>query len=135
MPLFRILTAILLAGFLPGVRAYCWIDSNDVERCDGLSAAARSAIGLGFFLLFLGLIFGTIFYRRRRNAQANLAYTRQTMGGNQFGYGGGPGPFVPQYPPQTYNGSPYAYDPSTGFASVGRWDRLFVSLLTTRLSY
>ncbi|KAI0247375.1 hypothetical protein BJV78DRAFT_1246442 [Lactifluus subvellereus] len=26
MPLFRILTAILLAGFLPGVRADCWID-------------------------------------------------------------------------------------------------------------
>lgn len=64
-------------------------------------------------------------YRRRRNAQANLAYTRQTMGGGS--YGGGPGPYAPQYPPQTYNGSPYTYDPTTGFASVGRCDHLSLS--------
>ena len=44
-------------------------------------------------------------YCRRRNAHSNLAYTLQTIGG---GYGGGPGPFAPQYPPRTYNGSPYA---------------------------
>ena len=43
-------------------------------------------------------------YCRRRNAHANLAYTLQTIGGG----GGGPGPFAPQYSPQTYNGSPYA---------------------------
>ncbi|KAI0247370.1 hypothetical protein BJV78DRAFT_1246416 [Lactifluus subvellereus] len=51
MPLFRILTAILLAGFLPGVRARqnCWIDSNGFEHCDDrLSSGARAAIGLGF---------------------------------------------------------------------------------------
>jgi hypothetical protein len=59
-------------------------------------------------------------YRRRRAAQANLAYTRQT-GGNQFG---GPSPFPPQYPPNAYNGSPYAYDPATGFAPVRTSDYL-----------
>jgi hypothetical protein len=54
------------------------------------------------------------------------------MGGGS--YGGGPGPLPPQYPPQTYNGSPYAYDPTTGFASVGRCDHLYLSLVLDNAS-
>jgi hypothetical protein len=67
-PLFPILTVILLAGFLPGVRAACWfsekyaasyqiplilllillLTSTGNEQCDThtLNAAARAAIAL-----------------------------------------------------------------------------------------
>jgi hypothetical protein len=60
-------------------------------------------------------------YRRRRAAQANLAYIQQTHPGGGSVYGGpyGGPPFAPQYPPPAHNGvgSPY-YDPATGFAQV-----------------
>jgi hypothetical protein len=59
--------------------------------------------------------------RRRRNAQANLAFI-QPQPGNQFGNNGGSQPFPPQYPPQAYNSSPYVYDPATGFAPVRTFD-------------
>jgi len=116
----RIFTAILLVGFLPGVSATCWIDeSSNREFCDGLSPAARVGIGIGFFLLFMAVVFGLVGYRRRRFARSNLAYINQTGNpnayGNSYGYGGGPPPFGPQYPPQAH-GSPYGYDPATGFA-------------------
>jgi len=117
-PLFPILTVILLAGFLPGVRAACWFSENTGnEQCDTpLSTAARAAIALAIFLFFLTLFLGTIAYRRRRNAQADLAFTRQIQGG-QYGYNGGLSPFPPQYPPQTYGGSPSAYYPTMSYVS------------------
>jgi len=114
----RILIATLLIGFLPGVSASCWIDSSSgVEYCDGLSPAARAAIGLGFFFVFLAVLFGILGYRRRRLARANLVYVEQgrpgdgaAFVGNPYGYGGGS---PPQYPPQAH------YDPTTGFAPPG----------------
>jgi hypothetical protein len=57
-------------------------------------------------------MFSMVTYRRRRAAQANLAYVQQS-GGNA--YGGQPA-YAPQYPPQVYGGTPY--DPNSGFAPV-----------------
>ncbi|KAF8489516.1 hypothetical protein F5888DRAFT_1160065 [Russula emetica] len=125
----RIVAVILLAGFLPGAKADCWVDENtNEETCDGLSNLARALIGLAFFLVFLGVIFSLFAFRRRRNRQANLAYiqqTRQGSGGASYGSpystgAGGPPPFAPQYPPPTHNGVnyPYNYDPASGFAPV-----------------
>jgi len=107
--LTRTLAIIILAGLLPGVKANCWFDSGGNEHCDNLSTAARIAIGAGLFLLLLALIFSMTTYRRRRAAQANLAYIQQNQqgGGNAFsGYGGQPA-YAPQYPPQTYGGPQY----------------------------
>lgn len=61
-----------------------------------------------------------IIYRRRRAAQANLAFAQQhQQGGNIYG---GQMPYQPQYPPQAYGGAAgmhsYAYDPNAGFAPV-----------------
>jgi hypothetical protein len=115
----RILAVTLLVSFLPGVRATCWINSSGEEVCDGLTDAARVGIGIAFFLLFLAVILALMGYRRRRAAQANLAYIQQTHPGGGSVYGGpyGGPPFAPQYPPPAHNGvgSPY-YDPATGFA-------------------
>ncbi|KAH9167231.1 hypothetical protein EDB89DRAFT_1998543 [Lactarius sanguifluus] len=114
--LARTIAAILLAGLLPGVRADCWLDSQGFEHCDRLSSAARAGIGLGFFILFLALVFALVTYRRRRAAQANLAYVQQSqhnVGGVYNGYGGQP-PYGPQYPPQAHGGG--VYDPNAGFA-------------------
>ena len=77
-------------------------------------------------LVALGLILTLFAFRRRRNRRANLAYIQQTQPGTGAMYGspyntaGGPPPFVPQYPPPAHNGvdSPYAYNPSSGFALV-----------------
>ncbi|KAI9432267.1 hypothetical protein H4582DRAFT_1116824 [Lactarius indigo] len=103
--LARIIAAILLAGLLPGVRAEQTADlictppadlnlplyqrnasyhREDFEHCDRLSSAARAGIDLIFFLLFLALVFSLVTYRRRRPAQANLAYVQQ----NQHSVGG-----------------------------------------------
>ncbi|KAI9457320.1 hypothetical protein BJY52DRAFT_1272947 [Lactarius psammicola] len=115
----RTIAAILLAGFLPGVKADCWIDSRGFERCDRLSTAARVGIGIGFFILFLALIFSLVTYRRRRAAQANLAYVHQNQpqGGNVYNAYGGQPPYGPQYPPPAHGGPGYAYDPTnSGFA-------------------
>jgi hypothetical protein len=83
----------------------------------------------------MAVVFGIVGYRRRRLARSNLAYINQTGNanayGNTYGYGGGPPPFGPQYPPQAH-GSPYGYDPATGFAPVRDHDRPFVS--TTSLT-
>ncbi|KAI9439023.1 hypothetical protein H4582DRAFT_108738 [Lactarius indigo] len=120
--LARTITAILLAGLLPGVRADCWLDSEGFEHCDRLSSAARAGIGLGFFLLCLALVFSFVIRRQRRAARANLAYVQQnqhSVGGIYNGYGGQP-PYGPQYPPQAHGGPggvpDYAYDPNAGFA-------------------
>jgi hypothetical protein len=74
----------------------------------------------------MAVVLGLFGYRRRRQAQSNLAYVHQPGQGNAnaygspYGYnGGGPPPFVPQYPPQVHGSSdPYGYDPATGFAPV-----------------
>ncbi|KAH9013633.1 hypothetical protein EDB83DRAFT_287062 [Lactarius deliciosus] len=116
--LARTIAAILLASLLPGVRAECWLDSEGFRHCDRLSSAARAGIGLGFFLLFLALVFSLVTYRRRRAAQANLAYVQQNqhnVGGVYNGYGGQP-PYGPQYPPQAHGGPGGMYDPNAGFA-------------------
>ncbi|KAI9453230.1 hypothetical protein F5148DRAFT_483026 [Russula earlei] len=121
----RILTVALLSSLLPAVKADCYIDSAGYEICNGLSDPARIGIGIAFFFAFLALLTGLLFYRRRRTAQANLIYTQQAQHHGAGGVYGSPydrgdlGPFAPQYPPPAHNGvgSPYAYDPSTGFAS------------------
>jgi hypothetical protein len=114
--LTRTVAIILLAGLLPGVKADCWIDSDGFEHCDGLSTGARIGIGIGLWIIFLSLIFAMIVHRRRRAAQANLAFAQQ----NQQGAFGGQMPYQPQYPPQAYGGAagihPHAYDPNAGFA-------------------
>ncbi|KAI0296747.1 hypothetical protein B0F90DRAFT_1744784 [Multifurca ochricompacta] len=129
--LARFLTAIVFLAILPGVKADCWFENDGTEHCNGLSSAARAGIGLGFFLVFLGLLAAILVHRRRQSAQANLIYVQQSRpqgGGNQqYGFGpgvgggggGGQGFYgPPQYPPQAYNNGaiPYPYDPSTGFA-------------------
>jgi hypothetical protein len=78
---------------------------------------------LNIVLFFLTLFLGTIAYRRRRNAQADLAFSRQIQGG-QYGYNGGLSPFPPQYPPQTYGGSPSAFYPTMSYISVRAFDKL-----------
>ncbi|KAI0275761.1 hypothetical protein BGY98DRAFT_38741 [Russula aff. rugulosa BPL654] len=116
----QIVAIILLAGFLPGAKANCYIDNNGYETCDGLSNLARALIGVAFFLAFLGILFSMFAYRRRRNRRANLAYIQQVQPGTGGVYNGagGPPPFTPQYPPPAHNGLnyPYNYDPSSGFA-------------------
>ncbi|KAI0264935.1 hypothetical protein BC834DRAFT_881203 [Gloeopeniophorella convolvens] len=109
--------------------------SDGFERCNRFSNAARAGIGIGIcaslfarfgavidprtpVVLFLALVLAATYYRRRRNARANLAYMNQAQGhpnshGNVYA-GGAPG-FAPQYPPAAYGGG---YDASTGFAPV-----------------
>jgi len=75
-------------------------------------------------ILFLALIFSLVTYRRRRAAQANLAYVvqGQPQGGNVYNAYGGQPPYAPQYPPQAHGGPggvpDYAYDPNAGYAPV-----------------
>lgn len=85
----------------------------------------------------MAVILGLFGYRRRRQAQSNLAYVHQSGQGNANAYGnpyghngGGPPPFVPQYPPQVHGSPGYGYDPATGFAPVCDSGRSPFSLLS-----
>jgi hypothetical protein len=79
-----------------------------------------------------------IVYRRRRAAQANLAFAQQHQqgGGNIYG---GQMPYQPQYPLQAYGGAagihPHVYDPNAGFAPVRPTRSLFHFLITDVNSY
>jgi len=122
--LTRILVITLLAGFLPGVKATCWEDSNGDRTCNGLSNTARIVLGVVISLAVVAVIIGLYAHRRRRVRQANLAYIQQTQRGSgaanedPYGPAGGPTSFASQPPPQAHGGfnSRDNYDPSTGFS-------------------
>ncbi|KAI0283233.1 hypothetical protein BC826DRAFT_1110226 [Russula brevipes] len=112
----RIVTAILLAGFIPGAAA-CWTDSDGYEYCYRVNPVGIIAGSIAFFFLLSLAIFLRV-RRRRRIAAANQALIQQAhriANANQNPYGGippqgFPSPQVaPQYPPQVHNGaaSPY----------------------------
>jgi len=118
----RIFAVTLLAGFVPGVKANCWFDSDGVKTCNGLSNAARIVLGIVLFLFLAAMILSFSVYCRRRNERrVNLARIQQTQRGSGAAYGspyGSAGGPAPQYPPPAHDGlnHPYTYDPTTGFA-------------------
>jgi len=123
----RIFAFTLLASFLPGVKADCWVDSDGFKTCNGLSKATGIVIGVVTFIaLIIFFLSLSVHCRRRNQRRVYLARVQQTQPGSGGGAGYGvpygsassPPPFSPQYPPPAHSGleSPYAYDPATRFA-------------------